>query len=109
MTGASRPLKPAPARLKIIATGTNGPPEELEALRQAGHEVIIGRPLDQPGRKAYTEPELIAACRDADVVLASNLERITGGVMGAAPRLSLVIVPFIARSSPWAAGSRPRT
>jgi hypothetical protein len=35
-------------RLTIIATGPSGPPDELDPLRAAGHEVVIGRPLDTP-------------------------------------------------------------
>ena len=81
--------------MKILATGPSGPAEELDALRAAGHEVVIGRPLDLPGRRAYTEAELAEACRDADVVLASHLETISSAVLDAAPRLRLVIVPFI--------------
>jgi len=81
--------------MKILATGPSGPAEELDALRAAGHEVVIGRPLDMPGRRAYTEAELTEACRDADVVLASHLETISPAVLDAAPRLRLVIVPFI--------------
>lgn len=81
--------------MKILATGPSGAPDELNPLREAGHEVVIGRPLDQPGRAAYTEPELIEAARDADVILASHLETIGRGVLEAAPRLRLVIVPFI--------------
>ena len=81
--------------MKILATGPSGPPEELEALAAAGHDVVIGRPLDMPGRRAYGEAELAEACRDADVVLASHLETISPAVLDAAPRLRLVIVPFI--------------
>ena len=81
--------------MKILATGLSGASEELGPLRDAGHEVVVGRPLDQPGRIAYTEADLIAAARDADVILASHLETISRGVMEAAPRLRLVIVPFI--------------
>ena len=44
--------------MKILATGPSGPAEELDALRAAGHEVVIGRPLDMPARRAYTEGEL---------------------------------------------------
>ena len=82
-------------RLTVIATGPSGPPEELDLLRAAGHEVVIGRPLDMPGRRAYTEAELIEQCRAADVVLASHLERFTPPVMEHAEHLGLVIVPFI--------------
>ena len=82
-------------RLTVIATGPSGPPEELDPLRRAGHEVIVGRPLDLPGRSAYTEGELIEQCRAADVVLASHLERVTPAVMEHAEHLGLVIVPFI--------------
>lgn len=81
--------------MKILASGPSGPPTELDPLREAGHEVVIGRPLDQPGRAAYTEAELGAAAREAHVILASHLDAITRGVMEAAPSLRLVIVPFI--------------
>jgi D-3-phosphoglycerate dehydrogenase len=82
-------------RLTVIATGPSGPPEELDPLRKAGHEVVIGRPLDTRDRRAYSEAELIEQCRVADVVLASHLERITPAVMEHAEHLGLVIVPFI--------------
>src|SRR5213593_4951788 len=81
--------------MKILATGPSGPTEDLEPLGQAGHEVVIGRPLDVPGRVAYTEGELIAAVRDAHVILASHLESISCPVLEAARDLRLVIVPFI--------------
>ena len=41
-----------PRRLTVIATGPSGPPDELDPLRVAGHEVIVGRPLDMPARRA---------------------------------------------------------
>lgn len=81
--------------MKILASGPSGPATELAPLREAGHDVVIGRPLDQPGRAAYTEAELGAAARDAHVILASHLDAITRGVMDAASQLRLVIVPFI--------------
>ena len=81
--------------MKILASGPSGPPGELDPLRAAGHEVVIGRPLDQPGRAAYTEGDLGATARDCHVILASHLDAITRGVMDAAPSLRLVIVPFI--------------
>jgi D-3-phosphoglycerate dehydrogenase len=81
--------------MRILATGPSGPPEDLDPLRQAGHEVVIGRPLDTPGRRAYTEAELIAATADVDVILASHLETISAAVLTSARRLRLVIVPFI--------------
>jgi D-3-phosphoglycerate dehydrogenase len=82
-------------RLTVIATGPSGPPEELDPLRAAGHEVVIGRPLDMPGRQAYSESDLIEQVRAADVLLASHLERVTPAVMEHAEHLGLVIVPFI--------------
>ena len=60
--------------MKILASGPSGPPGELDPLRAAGHEVVIGRPLDQPGRAAYTDVELGAAARDCYVILASHLD-----------------------------------
>jgi phosphoglycerate dehydrogenase-like enzyme len=81
--------------MKILATGLSGPADELGPLRDAGHEVLIGRPLDQPGRKAYTEAELIESARGIHVILASHLETISRGVLESAADLRLVIVPFI--------------
>jgi D-3-phosphoglycerate dehydrogenase len=82
-------------RLTVIATGPSGGPEDLDPLRRAGHEVVVGRPLDMPARRAYAEAELVEQCRVADVVLASHLEWITAAVMEHAEHLGLVIVPFI--------------
>jgi D-3-phosphoglycerate dehydrogenase len=82
-------------RLTIVATGPSGPPEDFEPLRAAGHTVVLGRSLDEAGRRPYTEAELMDLCREADVVLASSLEPITRAVLEAAPRLRLVVVPFI--------------
>jgi D-3-phosphoglycerate dehydrogenase / 2-oxoglutarate reductase len=81
--------------LHVLATGISGPAEELSGLMAAGHRVTVERPLDQAGRQAWTEAELIAAARDVDVILASHLDTISAGVMEAASRLRLVIVPFI--------------
>ena len=81
--------------MKILATGPSGTPGELQALREGGHEVVIGRPLDQTAREAYTEAELVEAARDVDIILASHLETISAPVLEAARDLRLVIVPFI--------------
>jgi D-3-phosphoglycerate dehydrogenase len=81
--------------MKILATGPSGAAEDLDPLRAAGHEVVIGRPLDAPGRKAYTESDMIAASGGVHVILASHLETISAPVLEAARDLRLVIVPFI--------------
>ena len=81
--------------MKIYVTGAYGPSQEFEPLREAGHEVVLGRPVDQPGRQPYTEEELIEQCRDADVIMASHLDTISRAVMEAAERLRLVVVHHI--------------
>ncbi|MBI4012656.1 MAG: phosphoglycerate dehydrogenase, partial [Candidatus Rokubacteria bacterium] len=81
--------------MRVLVTGPGGSLEELEPLRAAGHEVVVGRHLDDPGRRAWTEAELAEASRGADVILASHLETISAAVLEAAPELRLVIVPFI--------------
>src|SRR6266536_3620602 len=81
--------------MRILATGPSGTAEDLDPLRQAGHEVIVGRPLDASDRKAYTESELGEASRGVHVILASHLETISGPVLEAARDVKLVIVPFI--------------
>ena len=72
--------------LTVLATGQSGPSEEFEPLRAAGLDVVIGRPLDMPSRKAWSEADLIEAVRAADVVLASHLELISRPVMSASRR-----------------------
>lgn len=81
--------------MRVLATGLSGPDAELDPLRAAGHAVLPGRPLDDPARVPWTEAELVEAARDADVILASHLETVSAAVLEAAPRLRLVIVPFI--------------
>lgn len=81
--------------MKIYVTGAYGPSQEFEPLREGGYEVVLGRPVDQPGRQPYTEEELIEWCRDADVIMASHLDTISRAVMEAAERLRLVVVPYI--------------
>jgi D-3-phosphoglycerate dehydrogenase len=81
--------------LRVLATGISGAAGELDPLVAAGHSLAVERPLDEPGRRAWTEAELGAAAADADVILASHLETISAPVMAAAPRLQLVVVPFI--------------
>lgn|SRR5574337_46238 len=81
--------------LKIIVTGAYGPSQEFEPLREAGHEVMLGRPVDQPGRHPYTEEELVEWCRDADVVVTSHLDGISRPVLENAERLRLVVVPYV--------------
>ncbi len=81
--------------MKILATGITGTADELDPLRAAGHDVVVERPLDMAGRRAWTESELIAAARDVDVILASHLETISAAVIEGASRLRLVVVPFI--------------
>ena len=80
--------------MKVFAVAPSGPLEELAPLTETGHDLLVGQPVDQPGRKPYTEAELIEASRDADVILA-HLEFISRGVLESAPRLRLVVVPFI--------------
>jgi D-3-phosphoglycerate dehydrogenase len=81
--------------LSVLTTGPMGPANELAALVAAGHRIVPGRPLDMPGRRPWTEAELVEAARDVHVILASHLETISDAVMEGAHGLELVIVPFI--------------
>ena len=82
--------------MKIIVTGAYGPSQEFDSLREAGHEVVLGRPMDQPGRQPYTKEELVDWCRDADVIMASHLDTISRPVLEGAEQLRLVVLPFVA-------------
>jgi phosphoglycerate dehydrogenase-like enzyme len=79
----------------VLATGPSATAAEFEPLRAAGLDLVIGRPLDAPDRRPWSEADLIEAVRAADVVLASHLELISRSVLTSAERLQLVIVPFI--------------
>ena len=79
----------------VLATGPSGPIEEFAPLRDAGLDVVMGRPLDAADRRPWSEADLIEAVRAADVVLASHLELFSRPVLTAAERLQMVIVPFI--------------
>ena len=79
----------------VLATGPSATADELAPLRAAGLDLVIGRPLDAPDRRPWSEADLIEAVRAADVVLASHLELISRPVVTSAERLQLVIVPFI--------------
>lgn len=81
--------------MKIYVTGAYGPSQEFEGLRELGHQVELGRPVDQTGRRPYTEEELVEWCKDADVIMASHLDTIGRAVLGAAPRLRLVVLPAV--------------
>lgn len=81
--------------MKVIVTGAYGPSQEFEPLREAGHEVVLGRPVDQPGRRPYTEEELVEWCRDADVIMISHLDGVSRAVLEAAEQLRLVVVPYV--------------
>ena len=62
----------------------------------AGHEVIIGRPLDQPGRAGLHGSAIWSRPRATPTSSSPRTSTtITRGVMEAAPQLRLVIVPFI--------------
>jgi D-3-phosphoglycerate dehydrogenase len=81
--------------LTVLATGPSGAVEEFKPLKAAGLDLVIGRPLDTPGRTPWSEADLIEAVRAADIVLASHLELFSRSVLSASERLQLVIVPFI--------------
>jgi hypothetical protein len=73
--------------LTVLATGPNAATAEFEPLRAAGLDLVIGRPLDAPDRRPWSEADLIEAVRAADIVLASHLELISRPVLSAAERL----------------------
>ena len=93
--------------MKILATGLSGPADELDLLRDAGHEVLIGRPLDQPGRKAYTEAELIESARHKEftpVPLGSRPGRRARASQGRLRPLRILSMAVIAVALSSAAG-----
>jgi hypothetical protein len=78
--------------LTILATGPSGTIEEFEPLKAAGLDLVVGHPLDTPGRRPWSEADLIEAVRAADIVLASHLELFSRPVLSASERLQLVAV-----------------
>ena len=82
--------------MKIVATGPSGAAADLDPLRQAGHEVIVGRPLDEPGRTAYTEAELCEASRGAHVILTSHPHNVSHSEAGRRANLKLALDQILA-------------
>jgi len=64
--------------------------EEISALRNDGHELIVA----EVGR-TYTEAELITLTRDAEVLLAASHNRVSRKVLESAERLRVVVAPFV--------------
>jgi len=62
-------------------------------IEAAGHSLVIGRPHED--HRPYSEAELIQLCGDADAAQGSFREHMTRKVLEAAPRLRLVVFPFI--------------
>lgn len=85
--------------MKVVVPQPTGTPDEYQALRDAGHEVVFGREYvvaspDRPysDRTPWTDEKLIELCRDADVIIHGSVKR---PVMAAAPHLRLVVGPAI--------------
>ena len=58
--------------MKIIVTGAYGPSQEFDPLREGGHEIALGRPVDQPARRPYTEEELVPIAEKVRAARAQN-------------------------------------
>ena len=73
--------------MKVLVTNVMGnvEAEEIQGLRNDGHEVIVGR--DRP---PFSEVELIELARDVDVIVAASRDMITRKVMESCDRLRLV-------------------
>ncbi len=85
--------------MRVVVPQPTGLPDEYQAIRDAGHEVVFGREYargsaDRPysDRTPWTEERLIELCRDADVLIHGATRR---AVMAAAPHLRLVVGPAI--------------
>ena len=78
--------------MKVFVTNVMGEvgAEEIQALRNEGHEVIVGR--DHP---PFSEAELIELTRDVEVIIAASQDMITRKVMESCDRLRLVVAPSI--------------
>jgi len=78
--------------MRVFVTNVMGKveAEEIQRLRNEGHEVIVGR--DRP---PFAEVELIELARDVDVIVAASRDMITRKVMESCDRLRLVVAPFI--------------
>ena len=84
--------------MKVLVLNLSGQEEALAPLKEAGHEVVLGRPSAPSGvaspREAYTEGELMELCHDVHVVLGPT-PTLTHAVMQASPLLHTLVVPVI--------------
>lgn len=87
------PARGAPqqgARWQVVATGPWDEPGWQEPLVKVGCDVVIGRTFDRFPGETYSEAELGELLRAADAALVSTRDRITRGVLEAAPNLRIV-------------------
>ncbi len=81
--------------MKVVVPQPSGTPDEYQAIRDAGHEVVFGREYSRGSadrsysdRTPWTDERLIELCSDADVLIHGATRR---AVMAAAPHLRLVV------------------
>jgi len=79
--------------MKVIATRPSNL-EALDRIKEAGHELVVGRDPGSLSREPFTEGELMELAKDADVLLVGQ-DLMTRPLMEQATKLKLIIVPFI--------------
>jgi D-3-phosphoglycerate dehydrogenase len=79
--------------MKVVATRPSNL-EALDRIKEAGHELVVGRDPGSLSRAPFTQGELMELIKDADAILVGQ-DLITREVMEQATKLKLVIVPFI--------------
>ena len=79
--------------MKVVVPLPTGMPDEYQALRDEGHEVVLGRSSpEELYRSPVGEGELIELIRDADGVILSAMD---GRLMDEAPNLHTIVVAAI--------------
>ncbi len=79
--------------MKVVATRPSNL-EALDRIKEAGHELVVGRDPGSLSRAPFTQGELMELIKDADAILVGQ-DLITREVMEQATKLKLLIVPFI--------------
>jgi D-3-phosphoglycerate dehydrogenase len=77
--------------MKVVIAGPNGPDEEWDALREAGHEVVFGQ-IDRNLGGRLSDGELIELCQGADVLVSLFVTR---QVLEALPDLTTIVGPAV--------------
>src|SRR5688500_18500588 len=79
------------AKRKVCMTGPTGLSVVADALRQAGCELVLGKPLDDFREFRYERKDLVKLIGDAPIVFPAGRDFIGADILDSCPELQAVV------------------